>query len=98
MAVSDIIPFGQRPELHTLKNYLLGAGTSGPTVELKGLESEEKDSFKVTRSWPVTQGLPLTLHKLAEGLSQQTLGSDPLFKHINIEKSRQSGVQGKTGA
>ncbi len=28
----------------------------------------------VTRSWPVTQGLPLALHKLAEG----TVSTDPL--------------------
>ncbi len=45
MAVSDIIHFGQKPELHTLSTYLLSAGITGPRVELKGLESE-KDSFK----------------------------------------------------
>ncbi len=28
----------------------------------------------VTRSWPVTQGLPLALHELAEG----TVSTDPL--------------------
>ncbi len=49
MALSDIIPFGQRAELHTLKLYLLVAGTTGPRVELKDLESE-KDSFK--EIWP----------------------------------------------
>ncbi len=53
--------------------YLLGAGITGPRVELKVLESE-KDSFKgiwpgtwLTRSWPITQGLPLALSKLTEG-------------------------------
>ncbi len=51
MAVSDIIPFGQRPELHTLVTYLLGAGITGPRIELKVLESE-KDSFKGI--WPGT--------------------------------------------
>ncbi len=38
-AVSDIIPFGQKPELHTWSTYLLGAGITGPKVELTGLES-----------------------------------------------------------
>ncbi len=38
-AVSDIIPFGQKPELHTCSTYLLGAGITGPRVELTGLES-----------------------------------------------------------
>ncbi len=38
-AVSDIIPFGQKPELHTWSTYLLGAGITGPRVELTGLES-----------------------------------------------------------
>ncbi len=73
MAVSDITPFGQRPELRTLVLTLLGAGITGPRVELKVLESE-KDSFKgiwpgtwLTRSWPITQGLPLALSKLTEG-------------------------------
>ncbi len=51
MAVSDIIPFGQKPELHTLSTYLLGAGITVPRIELKGLESE-KDSFKGI--WPST--------------------------------------------
>ncbi len=45
MAVSDLISFGQRLELYTLNLYLLGAGTSRQSVELKCLESE-KDSFK----------------------------------------------------
>ncbi len=40
MAVSDIIPFGQRPELRTLV-LTLGAGITGPRVELKVLESEK---------------------------------------------------------
>ncbi len=45
--------------------YLLGAGITGPRVELKVL-GIRKDSFKgiwpgtwLTRSWPITQGLPL---------------------------------------
>ncbi len=33
-----------------------------------------KQLVVVTRSWPVTQGLPLALHKLAEG----TVSTDPL--------------------
>ncbi len=45
MAVSDIIPFGQRFELYNIKLYLLGARTTGPRIELKGLESD-KVSFK----------------------------------------------------
>ncbi len=72
MAVSDIIPFGQRPELHTLVLTCSRCRDTGPRVELKVLESE-KDSFKgiwpgtwLTRSWPITQGLPLAL-KLTEG-------------------------------
>ncbi len=51
MAVSDIIPFGQKPELLTLSTYLLGDGMTGPRVELNVLESE-KDSFKGI--WPTT--------------------------------------------
>ncbi len=31
--------FGQKPELHTWSTYLLGAGITGPKVELTGLES-----------------------------------------------------------
>ncbi len=71
MAVSDIIPFGQRPELHTLV-LTCSRCRDYRRVELKVLESE-KDSFKgiwpgtwLTRSWPITQGLPLAL-KLTEG-------------------------------
>ncbi len=75
MAVSYIISFGQRPELHTLITYLLGAGTTGPRVELKGLEFRRKNiplrgydqvPRLVARSWPVTQGQPFALHELAE--------------------------------
>ncbi len=33
-------PTARKPELQTLNPYLLGAGTTGPRVELKGLESE----------------------------------------------------------
>ncbi len=32
----------------------------------------------VTRSWPVTQGLPLALHELAEG----TVSTDPLVAFL----------------
>ncbi len=37
-AVSDIIPFGQKARAAYL-TYLLGAGVTGPRVELTGLES-----------------------------------------------------------
>ncbi len=40
MAQSLGDPTARKPELHTLNPYLLGAGTTGPRVELKGLESE----------------------------------------------------------
>uniref|UniRef100_A0A673MMK9 Uncharacterized protein n=1 Tax=Sinocyclocheilus rhinocerous TaxID=307959 RepID=A0A673MMK9_9TELE len=44
-AVSDIIPFGQRPELHTPKNLPVKgwAGKPEPRAELEGLESETKE-------------------------------------------------------
>ncbi len=38
-AVSDIILLWPKPELHTWSTYLLGAGITGPKVELTGLES-----------------------------------------------------------
>ncbi len=44
-------PLRPKTELHTLSIYLLGAGITGPRVELKVLESE-KDSFKGI--WPST--------------------------------------------
>ncbi len=56
----------------------------------------------VTRSWPVTQGLPLALHKLAEGI----VSTDPLvafpfififFKTQNIG-AKGVGPKAQTGA
>ncbi len=41
MAVSDIIPFGQKARAAYPSTYLLGAGITGPRVELKVLESEK---------------------------------------------------------
>ncbi len=45
MAVSDIIPFGQKPELHTLSYLPARCRDYRPRVELKFLESG-KDSFR----------------------------------------------------
>ncbi len=52
----------------------------------------------VTRSWPVTQGLPLALHELAEG----TVSTDPLvgytfFLTRNIG-AKGVGPKAQTGA
>ncbi len=44
-------PLWPKAELHTLSTYPLGAGITGPRVQLTGLESE-KDSFKGI--WPST--------------------------------------------
>ncbi len=85
--------------------YLLGAGITRPRVELKVLESE-KDSFKgiwpgtwLTRSWPITQGLPLALSKLTEGTVSTDLlvAYTPFFFWPNIYGTRERGPRHKPG-
>ncbi len=52
----------------------------------------------VTRSWPVTQKLPLALHKLAEGtVSTDPLVATPLFLILFFDPKymgQESGAQG----
>ncbi len=56
----------------------------------------------IARSWPVTQKLPLALHKLSEGLSQQTLGSDTPFLFYFLEPkiygTKGAGPKAQAGA
>ncbi len=55
----------------------------------------------VTRSWPVTQGLPLALHKLAEGaVSTDLLVAFPFFLFFLTQNIGAKGVgpKAQTGA
>ncbi len=80
MAVSDIIPYGQRPELHTLNLPVMGreSRTQGRAQRLKIIRKIPLRGYGqvpriVAWSWPVTQGLPLALNELNEG----TVSTDP---------------------
>ncbi len=98
-------PLAKGPRAAYPSTYLLGAGITGPRVELKVLESE-KDSFKgiwpgtwLTRSWPITQGLPLALSKLTEGTVSTDLlvAYTPFFFFFFLDPTymgQGSGAQG----
>ncbi len=51
----------------------------------------------VARSWPVTQGLPLALKSSMRELSQQTLGSNTLFKTVSLWYIGRVGPKAKPG-
>ncbi len=52
----------------------------------------------VTRSWPVTQKLPLALHKLAEGtVSTDPLVATPFFLDPKYMGQREQGPRHKPG-
>ncbi len=55
----------------------------------------------VTRSWPVTQKLPLALHKLAEGtVSTDPLVATPFFFFLGpkIYGTKRAGPKAQAGA